>query len=344
MNTSLAALSFRRTLWPAALVGGLALAWVVYSTRFGTATELAAWSRSESVSRHAIWVTGIWVGGPLLLASAASIGHRLTGADAAWCASRSASRWSVLLSSWAGAAAAATLWVLCIATTAEWGGSSTDSPALQRLAPAQLQLIGSGGSDLVTWYLDAPSDPAASTLRLPIGLVATGGPSARVRVRLARRSGAESTERELLIATTRPIEIGLPDGTGPLRLELERLEEGALVLVPADHAQWWRTMPTSSSASWVQSSLTLLVAAALLAWAISLGTWMRPAPATALLLSIALALWFTSGALGGWESALDQLANGDVPESPTLQGAAIAIAATCAGLFLGRARLNWGGR
>ena len=58
---------------------------------------------------------------------------------------------------------------------------------------------------------------------------------------------------------------------------------------------------------------------------------MRPAPATALLLSIALALWFTSGALGGWESALDQLANGDVPESPTLQGAAIAIAATCAG-------------
>ena len=107
MQTQLIWLSFRRTLWPALLLGSLAVCWVLWSGRPEARSELASWSSAPGVLRYTVWMTGLLVAGPLIIGRATAIGHRLSGTDAAWCASRPASRLLVLSSSWAGAALAA---------------------------------------------------------------------------------------------------------------------------------------------------------------------------------------------------------------------------------------------
>lgn len=344
MQTSLVSLAFRRTLRPALLVGGLAVVWVMWSGRTDTESGLATWSHAPGVLRYAIWMTGLLVAGPLLIGRAATLGHRLGGPDAAWCASRPASRLTVLASSWAGAALAGCAWVLLLAAAAELGAGSQERSALQPIGPAELDPLGPGGSDVVSWELEAPSSDDAAVLRLPVGLIATGGPSARIRARLTRAQGGEFLERELLVATTRPIEVGLPAGEGPLRLELERLGDGALVLVPAERAEWWRIMESATSASVLLACLGTLISSVLLAWAMALGVWMRPAPATALVLAVGVALWFSGGTIGGWGAVMEQVAGGDVPRGPGLPGSSLALAGTIVAGSLGWWGLRWGAR
>jgi len=342
--TSLTSLAFRRTVWPTLLVGGLAVGWVLWSGRAAAGSELATWSHAPGVLRYAVWMTGILVAGPLLIGRAASIGHRLVGIDAAWCASRPASRLFVLGSSWAGAALAACVWVVLLAATAELGAGSEESAALQPIGSAELTHLGTDESGVVSWELQAPRNEDAAVLRLPVGLIATGGPSARIRARLTRTESGEAVERELLVATTRPIEIGLPPGEGPLQLVLERLEDGALVLVPAERAEWWRVMESPTSASLLLAYLGILVSATLLAWAVALGVWMRPALATALVLAVSTALWFSGGALGGWGVVMEHIAGGNVPGSPTLLGSGLALTGMVAAGSLGWWGLRWGAR
>lgn len=344
MQRSLVSLAFRRTLWPPLLMGGLAVGWVLWSGRASAGSELATWSRAPGVLRYAVWMTGLLVAGPLLLGRAATLGHRLGGVDASWCASRPATRLSVLGSSWAGAALASCVWIFLLAVAAELGASSQEGSALQPIGPAELTPLETSGTDVVSWELRAPSSDDATVLRLPVSLLTTGGPSARIRARLTRAQGGESTERELLVATTRPIEISLPPGEGSLRLELERLEDSALLLVPAKRAEWWRVMESASSASVSLACLGLLISSALLAWALALGVWMRPAPATALVLTVGVVLWFSSGAIGGWGAVMEHVAEGDVPRAPTLLGLGVALAGTLAGGSLGWWGLRWGAR
>lgn len=344
MHPSLMSLAFRRTLWPAILMGGLAVGWVLWSGSANAGSALAAWSHAPGVLRYAIWMTGLLVAGPLLIGQAAALGHRLGGADAAWCASRPASRLAVLASSWAGAALAGWVWILLLAATAELGAGPQERDALQPVGMAELSPIAASGSDVVSWEVDAPLSDDATVLRLPVGLIATGGPSARIRVRLTRAQGGESIERELLVATTRPVEVGLPSGEGPLRLELERLGDGALVLVPAQRAQWWRAMESAGSASLLLTGMGLLISQALLALALALGVWMRPAAATALVLAVGVALWFSSGPIGGWGAVMEHVAGGDVPGSPSLLGAGVALMGTIIGMALAWSGLRWGAR
>ena len=344
MRVPLMRLALRRSLWPALLVGCLAVGWVLWNNRVGAASELTTWSRSPGVLRHAVWMTGILVSGPLLLGRAAAIGHRLAGADAPWCASRPASRLGVLCSSWIGALTAACVLMILLAAAAELGVGTQVSRALQPIGPAELTSLETSESGIVSFELEEPAHENAAVLRLPVGLIATGGPSARIRARLMRTAGGAFVERELIVATTRPIELDLPAGEGPLRLELERVEDGALVLVPAKRAGWWRVMRHPAIASLFLACLGFLVCAALLAWALALGVWMRPAPATALLLAVAIALWFSGGTLGGWGVAMEHIAGGDIPALPTLLGSGLAMAMTAAGGCLGWWGLRWGAR
>ncbi len=335
MHPSLISLAFRRTLWPALLLGGLAVAWVLWSARAGGASELADWSHAPGVLRYSVWMTGLLVAGPLLIANAARVGHRLARSDALWCASRPTSRLSILASSWAGSALAACAWVLLLAGSAELGAGPDEASALQPVGSAALVAAESERAGVVTWQLQAPAHADARVLRVPVGLIAIDGPAAKVRARLSRGGGGPFTERELLIATRRPIEVTLPEGDGPLSLELERLGEGALVLVPATRAEWWRIAPGSSTASLLLFYRGALLACVLLAWAISLGVWMRPTAATTLILSVVVALWFSGGELGGWGALMDHVASGDLPGSPTLRGGLTAFAAWVMGTAVG---------
>ena len=140
-----------RTLWPPLLVGGLAVGWVLWSGRAGAGSELATWSRAPGVLRYAVWMTGLLVAGPLLLGRAATLGHRLGGVDASWCASRPATRISVLGSSWAGAALASCVWIFLLAVAAELGhsvkrlpsGAGHDAQMMARLCPTGMVFVPS---------------------------------------------------------------------------------------------------------------------------------------------------------------------------------------------------------
>lgn len=344
MHLSLIYLAFRRTLWPALLLGALAVTWVLWSAHAGGASELSSFSRSPGVLRHSVWMTGLLVAGPLLIANAARMGHRLARGDAAWCASRPSSRLSILTSSWTGSSLAACAWVLLVAVAAELGAGPGEQSGLQPVGSAALVAVEAGRTGVVTWQLQAPEHEDASVLRVPVGLIAVEGPAAKVRARLARAEGGPFTEEELLIATKRPIELSLPEGDGPLSLELERLGEGALVLVPSTRAGWWRTAPNSSTASLLLVYMGVLFACVLLAWAMSLGVWMRPAATTALLLSVVVALWFGEGEVGGWGALMDHVASGDLPGTPTLRGGLTALAAWAAGTCVGWWGLRRGAR
>jgi len=289
-------------------------------------------------------MTGLLVAGPLLISNAARVGHRLARADAAWSASRPTSRLSILTSSWGGSALAACACFLLLAVTAELGAGPGEERALQPVGSAALTAVKAERAGVVSWHLQAPAHEDASVLRVPVGLIAAEGPAAKVRARFTRAGGGAFTEEELLIATRRPIEVSLPEGDGPLVLELERLGEGALVLVPATRAEWWRIAADSSKASLLLFYQGALLACALLVWAMSLGVWMRPATTTALLLSVVLAMWFSPGELGGWGALMDQVASGDLPGSPTLRGGLGSLTAWALGTCVGWCGLQRGAR
>jgi len=335
MHAHLIKLSFRRSLWPALLIGGVALLWVLWSAHAGEASELAGRSRAPGVLRYSVWMTGLLVVGPLLINSAARAGHRLARRDAAWCVVRPASRLSLFTSSWAGASLAACALVLLVAFTAELSAGEHEERALQPVGSTTLALIQSEQAGVVTWQLDANAAGDADVLRVPVGLVTVGGPAATVRVRLARLTGDSFTERELQIATKRPIEVDVPRGSGALALELEQLGEGALVLVPSERAEWWRVAEEPAEASLLLSYQAGLLACAVLAWAMSLGVWLRPATATALTLSVLLPLWVSEISLGGWGALMEHISNGDLPGPPTLLGGAACFVAWATGTFAG---------
>jgi uncharacterized membrane protein YphA (DoxX/SURF4 family) len=190
--------------------------------------------------------------------------------------------------------------------------------------------------------VQAPTDNEATTLRLPVGLIATDGPSAKLKTRFTRIESGAFIEDEVLVATRRPIEAKIPDGAGALYLTLERIGEGALVIVPAERAEWWEPAGGTLKASLKLSLLVCMISSAMLAAALGLGAWMRPAAATALLFVIGIALWFSDGALGGWGEVMDHIANGDAPAGPSLVGQGGTLLTILAGAFLACTGLRWG--
>jgi len=344
IHPPLLVLAFRRTFWPVLLVGGIAVIWALWHGAATAEGELSAWSHSTGVRRYGIWMTGLLVGAPMLIARAARLGHRLSGADAAWCSSRAASRLAVVSSSWAGAALAAGAWILIIAASAELGAGDADSESLQPVGHATLSQLSAERAGVVSFEVQAPPQEDVSTLRLPVGLIATGGPSARLRARLTRIEEGELSERELLIATRRPIELKTPGGAGALRLDLERIGEGALLVIPAERAEWWRPAGSRHSAALLLMLSAFILSQALIACAVGLGTWMRPAAATALLLSVGITLWFSGGVIGEWGAVMEHIAAGDTPAAPSLLAHLIALSATACGVALAWTGLRPGAR
>jgi hypothetical protein len=323
-------------------MSALAIAWTLWGNAASAESALHPWSQAAGVERYRIWVTGLLVGAPLLIERSVSFSHRLLSTDSSWCMSRAASRLTIVSSSWLGAALAVFAWILLIATAAEFGAGGAEEEPLQPAGPALLSSSPSDQEGVVTFEVQAPRESAATALRLPVGLIATGGPSAKLKMRFSRVLSGEFTEEELLVATKRPIQVQIPAGEGALRLELERLGEGALVIVPAERAEWWRPAEGRFKASLNLALLFSMIAITLLAWALGLGTWMRPAAGTGLLLAVAIALCFGGGELGEWGKLLEYVANGDAPAAPSLRAYGLALAAISLGVVLACAGLHRG--
>jgi len=334
-------LSLRRSLLPTLLLGGAVVAWALWSTQ---GRELVRGAVTPGLLRYSVWMAGVCVAGPLLIMGAAQTGHRLAREDAAWTASRPASRLSILLSSWAGYCLAACIWLLLVAAAAELSAGEQEERSLQPLGSVALTPLEDDRGYVASWQLEANSIARDLVLRIPVGLIGVDGPSARVLVRLTRSESGALTEREQQLATTRPIEIELPEGDGPLTLQLERVGEGAIVLVPSKQAELWKITEEPAVASLLLSYQGILLACAMIAWAMSLGVWLRPAAAAGLVLSISFGLWVSEGPLGGWGALMENLSNGDVPGPPTLSGAFTSLAAWATGTLMGWWGLRKGGR
>lgn len=343
IHTPLSGLAFRRIFWPAALMSALAILWTLWNNAANAGSPLSPWSHTAGVERHRVWMTGLLVGAPLLIGRTVSFAHKLVNAEAGWCASR-ASRLAIIASSWAGAVLAAGTWITLIAITAELGSSVPDRAPLQPAGRALLSSLTSARDGVVIFEVQAPTDSDAMILRLPVGLIATGGPSAKLKTRFTRIQGAEFIEEELLVATKRPIEARIPTGTGALRLELERVGEGAHVIISAERAEWWSSAGSTLRASLMLVLIVCMISSAMLAAALGLGAWMRPAAATGLLFAVAIALWFNDGALGNWGEVMGHLANGDAPAAPSLREQGGALVTILAGAALACTGLRWGGR
>ncbi len=339
IHTPLSGLAFRRIFWPTALMSAVAVLWALWTNHTSTASPLSVFTQTAGVERHRVWMAGLLVGAPMLIGRAVSFAHKLVNSEADWHASRAASRLAIIASAWTGAALAAVSWASLIGLAAELGASATERTPLQPAEPALLSPLSSEQEGVVAFDVQAPIDDDVTTLRIPVGLIATGGPSATLKTRFTRSQGGEHIEEELLIATRRPIEAQLPPGAGALRLELERVGEGAHVLISGERAEWWRPAGSALMASLMLCLIVCMISAATLAAALGLGAWMRPTAAGGLLFAVSIALWFSDGALGGWGDVMEQLANGDAPAAPSLRetGGAlttilIGVTLACAGM------------
>jgi hypothetical protein len=325
-------------------MSALAILWTLWGKAANAESALSQWSHTAGVERHRVWMTGLLVGAPLLIGRTVSFAHNLANEGAGWSAGRAASRLAIIASSWAGAVIAAGAWITLIAVAAEFGSRASDRAPLQPAGRALLSSLSSDQDGVVIFKVQAPTDHDATTLRLPVGLIATGGPSAKLKTRFTRIESGDFIEEEVLVATKQPLEAQVPDGAGALRLSLERVGEGALVVVPAERAEWWRPAGSTLKASLMLGLLVCMISSAMLAAALGLGTWMRPAAATTLLFAIGIALWFSDGALGGWGEIMDHIANGDAPAGPSLLGQGGTLLTISAGAFLACTGLRGGRR
>ena len=332
IHPPLSGLAFRRIFWPTALLSVAAILWALWTNYTSTVSPLSEFTRTVGVERYTIWMAGLLVGGPMLIGRTASFAHKLVNSETDWCASRAASRLRIIASAWSGAVLAATAWASLIALAAELGSSATERTPLQPAAPAHLSPLTSDQEGVVIFDVQAPTDDDVTTLRIPVGLIATGGPSATLKTQFTRSQTGELIEEELLIATRRPLEAQLPPGAGALRLELERVGDGAHVLISGERAEWWKPASSALMTSLMLWLIVCMISAAMLAAALGLGTWMRPTAAGSLLLAASIALWFSDGALGGWGDVMEQIANGDGLAAPSLRDQGGALITTLIGV------------
>ncbi len=344
IHTPLSGLAFRRIFWPAALMSALAILWTLWNDAANAGSPLSQWSQTAGVERHRVWMAGLLVGAPLLIERTVHFANKLVNAEAGWCASRAASRLAIIASSWTGAVLAAGTWITLIAVAAELGSSVPDQAPLQPAGEALLSSLTSDRDGVVIFDVQAPTDDDATTLRIPVGLIATGGPSAKLKTRFSRVQSGELIEEEFLVTTRLPLQARVPAGAGDLRLELERTGAGAHVIVPGERAEWWRPAGSALQASLVLSLIVFMISSAMLAAAFGLGTLMRPAAAVGLLFTVSIALWFSDGALGGWGEVMEHLANGDAPAAPSLREQGGALITIMAGAALACTGMRSGGR
>jgi hypothetical protein len=309
---ALGVFGLRRTLGPW-LPGALALfAWLAARAALAGTLDLgpvAAPAASRALVRQNAWSV-LFLAAPLLFLRAASLGRPAANA---WLSPSGSSPRVRALTLLAGIAAACALATVLVALIAEFA-VQTSAPARQRnsLLPSPAAVL-TAERPRFAWQTPPVGEGAA--LRLWTTVAVGSGPA--VTARLTARAGAWSEHVEARVAGRTALELGpgAPPGH-PVELVLERLGEGALLVVPPEALESLLPVASERLSSCTLSLAAWLTLAAGSALAFGLARRLRPALAAssvATLLFAARSPW-----LPDWGAAWSDLGEGLVPGNPAI--------------------------
>ena len=350
-NRSLLLLALRRALHPGLGAAALVLAGALLLFGNGTSgLEVGAENASHierALARQAMWTALTLLVAPVLAIGAARVVGRWRAGEAAWLAARAAPPRVTLTSTWLGLLAGAAVASLGVALAAEAGVGTDSTPRALRAAgvlranPCETP----AGGAAVRWLSPAP-DPFApgSRARLALDLWAQSGPAAQVTLSVERADGGGRAVVERRLSRAAILEIDLPPGEGELVFTLERVGEGATVVL--ERPELILLVPAASErlASVELACRLLLALACWTALGLGFGAWMS-APGAVLVLAGAQALvWLAADPSQLWLPAVDLgaalswVGEGIVP--PALAPAAWLGSVAWVALGLGVARLG----
>jgi len=345
-HLALAWLALRRALpWPLALV--LALLFALAARGSGVALAPALDPDGAGLARAAerldVWSVFFGLALPLLVWRAAWLG-RPEQND--WLRPLPAPRGALALALFAGVAAAGAL-VVAGAVVASELGAGAGGPAWRRAevwdTPVALLL---GPRTAVHWTEPALAGaPRGTRLSLAVTVAPGAGPAATARFTAAGGSV------EARVSGRRRLVLELPADTGaaPLELALERVGEGAALVLLPDGLERLEPVASERAVSLALGAHALALVVAAGALALGLARALRPAlAALSVLALIVLAQLVSPGAApvpaGDLAGLWSEVASGLAPHAPGAGAAAGALACAAVGVLLCRSGLGTGGR
>ena len=311
----------------------------------GGAADLAADSATalaRASAREGVWSIAILAVVPLLALRAARTVAGWRKGEGDWLGSRRASRGTIFLSTWVGTWIGGAA-VLALAGLAIELGVGSGGPTFRRAGEIALPPAAWITPETPSRWTAREGEsrwPPGSRARVERGFGAGTNASVEILLRALRGDGAERTA-SARIAARGVVEVEIPEGNGPLDLEIACARAGARAFVVSDSVEVWEPGARESSAS---VEILARVALALLAWSalgIGLGAWLSP-PTAALALFAAWTPAFLAGDPGWFPAAdlwraLEITGSGRVPHSVDPVSIATALALAAIGLAIGAA-------
>ena len=332
MSAALALLSARRALAPGVLLFA--------ATVLGLCLR-ADWGAGDAAVREAAWSVVALAVLPLLAVRAARIVGGWRTGEGEWLGSSAAGRPGILVSAWLGTWAGGTILLALAALAIEAAARGPAEPSLRRIGEIALPdatWITAGAASAWT-ASPAESDwPAGARGHIEVAF-GPGYASPADLVLTARRAGQERVGRARIVSRG-SIEVGIPPGSGELRLEVACERAGARAYVASDAMEVWLPCASERLAG---SAILLRLALGLGAWtalAIGFGACVGTPIAALALLAIWTPAWLADRApewlpAGDLWRALEIAGSGRVPGPVEPASLATLAALAAAGLAIG---------
>jgi len=328
VNGGLARLAFRRSLPPAVIAFGAALALLCLPRDWSGANALLQ-AASEGADpagldrglvRQGVWTVVVLALLPLFVARSTRVVPGWRAGEGEWLGSRVAGRGSILVSTWLGTFAGGALVLTVAALAIEFRGGYPDQGAASfrrsdtiALPPGTESRWIDASTPLRWRVAEAPPD---GRVRVELGFGASSGSAAEIAFR-TRRDGEERQSRSR-ISGRGSVEVEIPPGSGDLELELACTRSGTRSLVISRAVETWVPCASDRLAS---AGILLRLLLALATWealAIGIGAWVS-APTAGLFLLAAWSAPWLGGAAPVWLpgadlwAALEDAGRGRVP-------------------------------
>jgi hypothetical protein len=248
--------------------------------------------------RQSAWVLLACLGAPIMIVRSASLAQSWRRLDADWFGALPIGRWRWVLGAGSGVLLASVLLSSSTAILTELA-IAEDAPCgrfERSFQHAGFNLVnGDGPAEWIQGDLLLDQVQAGSKLIFRPSVAPGAGPSVELAFHAleAQQSITENQGTRALIFGRSRVQVELPAGaTGPAKLAMQRISEGAPAILPANHVDLVAALGTER---WISAELALWALVFLVAWsslAAGLGAWMRPGLAAGLCLaSIGLAWW-----------------------------------------------------
>jgi hypothetical protein len=263
---------------------------------------LGARSAGSALARSGLWMALLATLAPILIARAALVLPQWRRGEVDWLLAAKRSRADLVLSTFLGLAAAAALFALFVAATAEIGaGRAGAGRALSTRFATPSQMLEDGR---LVRRITLDRLPAGAVLRARLRFLG-GAPAADVRFSArSTGSGAPLSSVESRISATGVLELALPAIGGPVELELERIGESALVALQENGIEIAVPTRSARSASLRVAARAWIALCAAMAIGMGLGGWLSGGAAATAALALAWVSLLAAAPGGGrWPAA-----------------------------------------